>query len=96
MPYKDDIARREYQRVWSANRSSKAIEELNAYKLKQGCSDCGYAEHPAALEFDHVYGEKLSTISRLCGNSKKMWEEVAKCEVVCSNCHSIRTWQRRL
>lgn len=26
---------------------------LDAYKMEHGCIKCGYAEHPAALIFDH-------------------------------------------
>lgn len=28
-------------------------EHMQAVKMAAGCSDCGYREHPAALEFDH-------------------------------------------
>jgi hypothetical protein len=31
---------------------------IQAQKLKQGCIDCGYKGHPAALDFDHVSGVK--------------------------------------
>jgi organic radical activating enzyme len=24
-----------------------------------------------------------------------MWEEVAKCDLVCANCHRTRTWKRK-
>jgi hypothetical protein len=67
-----------------------------AYKLEKGCVDCGYNKHPAALDFDHLPGtEKLRDIK--CGQHLG-WEalqaEVAKCEVVCANCHRIRTSER--
>lgn len=26
---------------------------IDNYKVSNGCSDCGYADHPAALHFDH-------------------------------------------
>jgi hypothetical protein len=69
---------------------------LNAIKLDRGCIDCGYRRHPAALEFDHLPGfEKSFTI----GNIRAAWErveaEIAKCEVVCANCHAIRTEERK-
>jgi hypothetical protein len=69
---------------------------LSAIKLERGCTDCGYNAHPAALDFDHLPGTtKLSTVSRL---STRNWErvaaEIAKCEVVCANCHRIRTVER--
>ena len=57
--------------------------------------DCGYQDHPAALSFDHVQGQKLGNVSEMI---KRAWTviatEIQKCEVVCLNCHAIRTWSR--
>lgn len=67
--------------------------------MVRGCKDCGYAEHPHALDFDHLPGtEKLLTIGS--GDSTtapwdKVLAEIEKCEVVCANCHRIRTYERR-
>lgn len=72
--------------------------EIHAYQLAKGCMDCGYNKHPAALEFDHRPGEKkLFNIGEQMGNRsrKVLWEEIAKCDVVCANCHNIRTAERR-
>ncbi|MGH7894856.1 MAG: hypothetical protein ACREQL_09315, partial [Candidatus Binatia bacterium] len=69
-------------------------------KLKAGCADCGYNSHPDALEFDHVPGRgaKVAPVSALVGNDRA-WPaiaaEIAKCDVVCANCHRIRTANRR-
>lgn len=72
-------------------------EWLRAYKLSQGCADCGYRAHWAALEFDHPPGTKSFTIG---GNVRRSYDqlssEIAKCDVVCANCHSIRTANRRV
>jgi len=72
-------------------------QQLEAYKLKHGCKDCGYRVHPAALDFDHLPGcKKEFTIgSDMIRNLDRIWAEVAKCEVVCANCHRIRTVNRR-
>ena len=72
-------------------------KEIHQYQLEQGCMDCGYNSHPAALEFDHVRGTKLFNIGEKIGNYSRemLWEEIAKCDVVCANCHSIRTATRR-
>jgi hypothetical protein len=73
----------------------KRREMLNQIKMEAGCCDCGYNEHPAALHFDHVLGVKNFNISM---DPKRKWqdilEEIAKCEIVCANCHSIRTHER--
>jgi hypothetical protein len=68
-------------------------------KLGHGCTDCGYKVHPAALHFDHLPGsEKKDTIARmtLAASFSALQAEIAKCEVVCANCHAIRTANRRM
>ena len=76
----------EFKRLW-------VIE----YKLFHGCADCGYAEHHAALDFDHRPG--TTKVRDIKGGQQLGWEalraEVAKCEVVCANCHRIRTYTRQ-
>lgn len=67
---------------------------LNELKL-QPCKDCGNVYHPVAMDFDHVRGEKFRNLSVMMSYSEeKFLEEVAKCEVVCSNCHRLRTFKR--
>ena len=70
--------------------------DINAIKVARGCSVCGYNEHPAALDFNHVRGEKLFNVSH---DPKTAWskviEEMAKCEVLCANCHRIHTYENR-
>jgi hypothetical protein len=69
---------------------------VQAEKMRRGCHDCGYAEHPAALDFDHLPGEvKLFALSACWGRTlEEVQAEVAKCEVRCSNCHRVVTWLR--
>lgn len=71
---------------------------LARYKTVKGCVDCGYRGHHSALEFDHLPEfEKNRTVASMMYSS---WDvikaELAKCEILCSNCHSIRTYTRRL
>jgi len=70
---------------------------VDAFKLAKGCIDCGYKENAAALEFDHLPGfRKNATVASLMYRSLKVIvEEIKKCEVVCANCHAIRTYNRR-
>lgn len=73
-------------------------KEIHEYQLEKGCLDCGFNKHPAALEFDHIPGtEKKFNIGEEIGNRSRqaLWEEIAKCDVVCANCHAIRTANRR-
>jgi hypothetical protein len=92
------MKRRELKRYPSRYRAKKA--RIDAIKLERGCADCGYREHPAALDFDHLPGtKKRRNISRMLASVSKGVElidaEIAKCEVVCANCHRIRTWKRK-
>jgi hypothetical protein len=58
------------------------------------CVDCGESD-PMVLEFDHL-GEKSFNIAK--GLRTHSWQavldEIAKCEVVCANCHRRRTAHR--
>ena len=58
--------------------------------------DCGNSFPLCAMQFDHVRGEKAANIAvlRSRGNRAAMIEEIAKCDVVCANCHAIRTCLR--
>lgn len=59
------------------------------------CMDCGGVFPPECMDFDHVRGTKLRPLAMMCGHSKeKIQAEMAKCDVVCSNCHRIRTKSR--
>ena len=63
-----------------------------------GCTDCGLVnlDHPEIFDFDHVRPGKVRTVTAWItqGTVQDMREEMARCEVVCSNCHRIRTKQR--
>ena len=68
-----------------------------AYKLERGCADCGYDKIAQALHLDHLPGQgKVASVSQMNHLSRKaIISEIAKCEVVCANCHAERTVQRR-
>lgn len=60
------------------------------------CTDCGYIFHPSAMDFDHVRGKKLVGIAQMLGwRMKRVLTELAKCELVCANCHRVRTLRMR-
>jgi hypothetical protein len=78
-------------------RRDKLLAYIQAIKLERGCTDCGYNAHPSALEFDHLPGfTKEYRVATMSGGSTKVKidAEIAKCEVVCANCHRIRTADR--
>lgn len=63
------------------------------YLKKRRCTDCETTDW-RILEFDHVRGTKISNISDMVRRGaalKRIDTEIEKCEVVCANCHRIRT-----
>jgi transposase-like protein len=65
------------------------------YLRDHACLDCGEKD-PIVLEFDHV-AEKTAGISALLtatATTVAVDAEMARCEVVCANCHRRRTAQR--
>ena len=89
---------RSYNRDLSKRRASDLRAQLRALKLRRCCVDCGYNAHFAGLEFDHLPAyPKKGDIGGMTGRNARagFWEEVQKCEVVCSTCHKVRTWQRK-
>jgi hypothetical protein len=68
----------------------KAQLQLDRFKLKRGCAGCGYKKCAAALDFHHVDSTKKERrISALQwkANSKITQLELAKCILLCANCH---------
>jgi hypothetical protein len=65
----------------------------------QPCADCGIQYPYYVMDLDHRPGSgKLANMTRLVnrGRSKEVLEaEIAKCDVVCANCHRMRTYQRK-
>ena len=73
------------------------------YLLAHPCVDCGESD-PIVLQFDHVRGVKVDSISTMIRGGwswTKIAAEIEKCEVRCANCHTRRTalvggWWRHL
>ena len=81
-----------YQQQMRMTEKKNLLDRLKS----QPCADCARTFPPECMDFDHVRGKKVLPISQL-----KMWRwdlvvaELAKCELVCSNCHRTRTPTRR-
>jgi hypothetical protein len=75
-----------------------ALERMNyllAYFEEHPCADCGETD-AVVLEFDHLRDKRFNIGAALpYRNWKSILEEIAKCEVVCANCHRRRTARRR-
>lgn len=68
-------------------------QTLIRYLLEHPCADCGEQDIDV-LEFDHIMpmgpGNR-KVWGWINGSEKRMMEEVARCEVRCSNCHTRKT-----
>ena len=85
-------------KIYALNRATKRRNAAYVLAVKaQPCSDCGQIFHPAAMDFDHVHGQKVADIATLAAGGfslKRIQAEIDKCELVCANCHRVRTWVR--
>jgi 5-methylcytosine-specific restriction endonuclease McrA len=64
---------------------------LLEYFRAHPCSDCGETD-PLVLEFDHLRDKRFEVTNQFASrNWQEILDEIAKCEVVCANCHRRRT-----
>ena len=96
--YKEDPKRR--AQVVRAVKAYKAKVKEWLDSFKDGpCLDCKTTYPACVMDFDHrEEGSKVMALACVVsrGWSKaRILEEVAKCDLVCANCHRIRTKDRR-
>lgn len=63
-------------------------------KHMKPCVDCKVAYPYYVMDFDHVRGEKVVNLARMIADGyslEAIQDEIAKCDLVCSNCHRERT-----
>lgn len=68
-------------------------------KTETPCTDCGIRYHYSVMDFDHVRGEKRYPVSKIVAANigfDYLLEELEKCDVVCANCHRLRTFARKV
>lgn len=78
--------------------NKRVLELVNSLK-NVPCMDCGVKYPPYVMDFDHKNEtSKIGNIGtmKLRVSIAKLLEEIEKCDVVCANCHRIRTHKRRL
>lgn len=101
--YQRDWYAKHAERLKAARNARRAATQARLRKIADAerdrpCADCGGSFPLLCMDFDHVRGEKRSAISNLVwegASVQALKDEIAKCEVVCSNCHRIRTEARR-
>jgi hypothetical protein len=109
MPYKDPLKQKKSQHdSYLRNKdkvreSSKIAKKKLFHKNKEyirkakdvPCLDCETKYPHYVMDFDHI-GEKIASVTYLAHNKslKEVIKEIAKCEIVCANCHRVRTYKR--
>jgi len=84
---------RDVYRDRNRRRRAELIQEVRLAKEKP-CADCGGAFPYYVMDFDHRDDEtKLFEVSTgmLSFGRAKVLAEIAKCDVICANCHRIRS-----
>lgn len=68
-------------------RSRESREWIDKQKASTGCYFCPEDE-PCALDYHHNNGDKDMAVSQMVHyNRQRLIEEIAKCVVLCANCH---------
>lgn len=98
--YKDSKAYRDSIRKAIRKRDRESHDKLQKRvrdeKMKRGCKKCGYNKHFAALQFHHRNPKTKKFRLSECRNYswKMVQKEMAKCDVLCSNCHAVLEYRK--
>ena len=80
------------------NRQRKRLRAILWGFKQRPCQDCGDNFHPWVMELDHREGTiKAAAVANLVSKGctdARLLEEIDKCDVVCANCHRMRTYRR--
>jgi 5-methylcytosine-specific restriction endonuclease McrA len=82
-----------------SNRKIRARNRAFLKEVKESspCTDCGKYFPYYVMHFDHIFEKSasLANLSRACVSIERLQQEIDNCELVCSNCHAIRTHERK-
>lgn len=84
---------RDHQWAGALELRAKKQAIVNEHK-NAPCMDCGNTFPAVCMDFDHVRGKKKLGITHIVAqwwSIDVLLEELAKCDLVCANCHRIRT-----
>lgn len=109
MPYKDPDKQKAAQKAWydknknltfqrSKQSREKRKESIRKIKEDSPCFDCNISYPYYVMHFDHLdSSNKVDKVSTILQNSglESALNEIKKCQLLCANCHSIRTWKRQ-
>ena len=82
----------------TAEQKRKIYEWVDNHKSTQGCEQCGTKDKRCLQLHHRDSSTKKHSVATLIGKGyifKTVRVEVAKCEVLCANCHSIHHYDER-
>jgi hypothetical protein len=89
---------RKHNRKRDKTHREETQRKTREIKMASGCLLCGFKSHPAALEFHHR--DPKTKKFRLAMSRNYSWkmclEEIAKCDVLCANCHAILEYDKKI
>ncbi len=73
---------------------------VNRWKELKGCSVCGFKGHHFQLDLDHIdkttkNNKDNSRAYEPSWKLERVKEELAKCQILCANCHRLKTWKEK-
>jgi len=94
-----------YNKAWREENKQKVYEserklrsKVDALKTMNPCKDCGNKFPAECMDYDHTDPTMKSSGISILVDRNTVWrtilDEIAKCDLVCANCHRIRTKQR--
>lgn len=99
--YENNKHREDYKAADKATKKRLRKEKgvwLSEYKKTLTCKRCGINDF-RVLDFHHQDPKEkdfaVANMIRLGLSREKVLIEIAKCEVLCSNCHRIRHWEEK-
>lgn len=104
-----DCAKRVSRRHYEANpadykarakaRKRHMLEQVRAMKTER-CEACRKKFHPVCMDFDHRDPQEkkgsVATMIRQGLAFSTILAEIAKCRLICANCHRVRTMKQLL
>ena len=74
---------------------------VGRWKVRKGCCRCGYKAHQSALHLNHIdpltkYKPGSNKAYDSGWSKLRIKEELAKCEILCANCHAIETHEQNV
>lgn len=100
----------QYSRKWYTANKQRALIYAAQYKRRiyketgkiaraaksKPCKDCRRRFPHYIMDFDHTRGNKCGELGKFRTNIAAFLRELAKCDIVCANCHRRRTHVRKL